>query len=71
MQEQQPPREVRSICDKCLVNILKAAQGIVHAPIEVGNSVDTEVEFMDDRTGHKFKLYMKLTNEGSIPSESM
>jgi hypothetical protein len=65
-QVKEPEREFKDICGKCMTKIFKAFQDVVSYPVAEGDSVDTETDFIDDKTGRKFKLYLKLTNEGTV-----
>lgn len=55
---------MREICDSCVLKIVKAVQFIANVEVEIGASVETECEFIDDVTGQKFTVLLKLNNHG-------
>jgi hypothetical protein len=65
----EPVREFKDVCGKCMTKIFKAFNDLLSYPVEVGDSVDTETDFIDDKTGRKFTLYIKLKNDGAVENE--
>lgn len=53
----------RSICDKCVLHIIRAVQDMVHNPLPEDASLEKEVVFIEEETGDSLRLYMKLTRE--------
>lgn len=67
----EPAKDYKEICGKCYLQIIRALQDVLQHPIDVGNSVETETTFIDDKNDRKYTLYMKVKNEGKAQNDPM